>query len=43
MVTLAGAFRHTVYLGSAHNACVPGTATNYLLTGVLPATDRTCR
>jgi hypothetical protein len=34
MVTLAGAFRHTVY---------PGTATNYLLTGVLPVTDRTCR
>ena len=42
-LTLAGAFRHGVYLGSARNACVDDTATNYLLTGTLPATDRTCR
>jgi pimeloyl-ACP methyl ester carboxylesterase len=41
MVTLAGAFRHAVYL-AAGNTCVDTTVQNYLLTGALPGSDLTC-
>ncbi|WP_432974387.1 alpha/beta fold hydrolase [Dactylosporangium sp. CA-233914] len=41
MLTLAGAFRHGVYLADG-NACVDTAVERYLLDGVLPAGDRTC-
>lgn len=41
MVTLAGAFRHAVYLADG-NTCVDTTVEGYLLNGTLPDGDRTC-
>ncbi|MBG0828009.1 alpha/beta fold hydrolase [Planomonospora sp. ID67723] len=44
MVTLRGAFRHTVYGGlfAPRNACVDRAVNRYLADGVLPARDATC-
>ncbi|MFI6322441.1 alpha/beta hydrolase [Nonomuraea sp. NPDC050556] len=44
MVTLRGAFRHTVYGGlfAPRNACIDTAVNRYLVTGRLPATDTTC-
>jgi len=42
LVTLAGAFRHGVYLLDG-DACVGGAVDRYLLGGPLPAADVTCR
>lgn len=41
MVTLAGAFRHGVFL-TAGNPCVDAAVTGYLVTGRLPNADTTC-
>lgn len=41
MVTLAGAFRHAVYLADG-NKCVDSTVDGYLLDGTLPGGDLTC-
>lgn len=45
LVTLRGAFRHTVYGGlfAPRDACVDGAVDRYLLDGVLPARDTVCR
>ncbi|WP_232835620.1 alpha/beta hydrolase [Actinocorallia populi] len=45
LVTLRGAFRHTVYAGlfAPQNACIDRTVNRYLLKGVLPARDTACR
>ncbi|WP_067722245.1 alpha/beta hydrolase [Nocardia yamanashiensis] len=40
-ITVAGAFRHGVYL-SEPSRCVDVTVEQYLLTGALPTTDMTC-
>ncbi len=40
-VTVAGAFRHGVYLNES-SRCVDGAVERYLLTGALPSTDMTC-
>ncbi|MEV4249256.1 alpha/beta hydrolase [Streptosporangium canum] len=44
LVTLRGAFRHTVYGGlfSPGNACIDKAVNRYLVDGVLPAGDTTC-
>ncbi|MEU1736687.1 alpha/beta hydrolase [Streptosporangium sp. NPDC020145] len=44
LVTLRGAFRHTVYAGlfSPKNDCVDRIVNRYLVDGVMPATDTTC-
>ncbi|GLK14186.1 alpha/beta hydrolase [Streptosporangium carneum] len=44
MVTLRGAFRHTVYGGlfAPRNTCVDDAVNGYLVDGVLPAEDATC-
>ncbi|MGV9778744.1 alpha/beta hydrolase [Streptosporangium sp. NPDC003464] len=44
LVTLRGAFRHTVYGGlfAPRNACVDSAVNRYLVDGVLPAKDTTC-
>ncbi|MER5421620.1 alpha/beta hydrolase [Streptosporangium roseum] len=44
LVTLRGAFRHTVYGGlfSPGNACVDSAVNRYLIDGVMPAADTTC-
>ncbi len=42
LVTLRGSYRHTVYL-AAGSACVDGTVNRYLVDGVLPGHDTTCR
>ncbi|MFI6317671.1 alpha/beta hydrolase [Nonomuraea sp. NPDC050556] len=41
MITLQGAYRHTVYLVDG-NACVDTKVTRYLVDGVMPAQDVTC-
>ncbi|MFC4333563.1 alpha/beta fold hydrolase [Streptomyces andamanensis] len=45
LVTLRGAFRHTVYGGlfAPRNPCVEHAVNAYLTTGVLPSRDSTCR
>ncbi|GGT06755.1 tripeptidyl aminopeptidase [Planobispora rosea] len=44
LVTLRGAFRHTVYAGlfSRRNTCIDKVVDRYLLNGVLPARDTVC-
>ncbi|MFF8769400.1 alpha/beta hydrolase [Kitasatospora sp. NPDC015120] len=44
LVTLRGAFRHTVYAGlfAPRDTCVDAVVDRYLLDGVLPATDGDC-
>ncbi|MEU4332125.1 alpha/beta hydrolase [Nonomuraea dietziae] len=44
LVTLRGAFRHTVYGGlfAPRNGCVDDAVNRYLANGVLPATDTFC-
>ncbi|MGW4470225.1 alpha/beta hydrolase [Nonomuraea sp. NPDC004354] len=44
LVTVRGAFRHTVYGGlfAPRNACVDETVNRYLADGVFPAKDMTC-
>ncbi|MFD1936923.1 alpha/beta hydrolase [Nonomuraea mangrovi] len=44
LVTLRGAFRHTVYGGlfAPRNACIDTAVNRYLIEGVLPARDTTC-
>ncbi|MEU7893412.1 alpha/beta hydrolase [Nonomuraea sp. NPDC049152] len=44
MVTLRGAFRHTVYGGlfAPRNACVDAAVNRYLTDGTLPVRDTTC-
>ncbi|MFJ6984583.1 MULTISPECIES: alpha/beta hydrolase [unclassified Streptomyces] len=44
LVTLPGAFRHTVYAGlfAARDACVERAVNTYLVDGVLPDRDVTC-
>ncbi|MET8544104.1 alpha/beta hydrolase [Kitasatospora sp. NPDC004799] len=44
LVTLRGAFRHTVYAGlfAPRDACVDAAVDHYLLDGVLPAADADC-
>ncbi|WP_449064448.1 alpha/beta hydrolase [Planomonospora algeriensis] len=44
LVTLRGAFRHTVYGGlfAPRNACVDAAVDRYLVRGVLPARDTVC-
>ncbi|MEV7009142.1 alpha/beta hydrolase [Streptosporangium sp. NPDC051022] len=44
LVTLRGAFRHTVYAGlfAPPNACVDDVVNRYLVDGVLPDRDSTC-
>lgn len=44
MVTLRGAFHHTVYAGlfAPQNGCIDSAVNRYLTDGVLPAKDTTC-
>ncbi len=44
LVTLRGAFRHTVYAGlfAPRNQCIDDTVNRYLIDGKLPSTDTTC-
>lgn len=44
LVTLRGAFRHTVYGGlfAPRDRCVDAAVNHYLATGKLPATDTAC-
>lgn len=44
LITLRGAFRHTVYGGlfAPRNTCVDNAVNRYLIDGVLPAGDTTC-
>ncbi|MER7848191.1 alpha/beta hydrolase [Kitasatospora sp. NPDC096077] len=44
LVTLRGAFRHTVYAGlfAPQNTCIDDTVNRYLVDGELPGTDTTC-
>ncbi|MEV8634792.1 alpha/beta hydrolase [Streptosporangium sp. NPDC051023] len=44
LVTLRGAFRHTVYAGlfAPQNACIDKVVNGYLVDGVMPAADTTC-
>ncbi|WP_189325358.1 alpha/beta hydrolase [Streptomyces flaveus] len=44
LVTLRGAFRHTVYAGlfAPQNKCIDDTVNRYLIEGKLPNTDTTC-
>ncbi|MBG0814563.1 alpha/beta hydrolase [Planomonospora sp. ID82291] len=44
LVTLRGAFRHTVYGGlfAPRNACVDAAVDRYLIQGVMPARDAVC-
>jgi pimeloyl-ACP methyl ester carboxylesterase len=44
LVTLRGAFRHTVYAGlfAPQNKCIDDTVNRYLIDGELPSTDTTC-
>ncbi|MEU0009377.1 alpha/beta hydrolase [Streptomyces sp. NPDC006314] len=45
LVTLRGAFRHTVYGGlfAPRSACIDEAVNHYLSTGVLPSHDSTCQ
>jgi pimeloyl-ACP methyl ester carboxylesterase len=44
LVTLRGAFRHTVYAGlfAPQNQCIDDIVNRYLIDGKLPSRDRTC-
>lgn len=44
LVTLRGAFRHTVYGGlfAPQNNCIDNAVNRYLIDGILPTTDTTC-
>ncbi|MEV7598351.1 alpha/beta hydrolase [Kitasatospora sp. NPDC089797] len=44
LVTLRGAFRHTVYAGlfAPQNSCIDDTVNRYLIDGTLPDKDTTC-
>ncbi|MFD3324749.1 alpha/beta hydrolase [Streptomyces sp. NPDC058701] len=45
LVTLRGAFHHTVYAGlfAPRNACVDRAVNHYLIDGILPSRDMSCR